>query len=137
VHITHGAAGHIPHGLPHPVHDLLDHIAILGEERLTFGRDVIDLLAVGLLDLNVALVFQQLQGRVHRAGRGAVAAGSLFLQRLHHLVPVHRFFLEQAQDDELHLARLEHGATVTSLAPATAKAERKIGAEGAEAPVIS
>jgi hypothetical protein len=111
LYLADAAAGEFPHRLAYPAEDLVQQIAVLLEIALTFGRDLIDLLAAGIHRADVALVLQKLKRGVHGAGGRGVAAGHLLLQRLDDLVPVAGLLLQQAEDHELDLARLEHLGT--------------------------
>jgi hypothetical protein len=80
---------------------------------------VVDALALFLDGPDVALVLEQLEGRIDRAGGGRVASDEPLLELLDDLVSVARLVAEQAQNDELDLARLEH---LLPAAPAAAQA---------------
>src|SRR5690242_15482126 len=74
-----------------------------GQECAAFVGDGVDLLAFARTDRHKATVFQQLQGRVDRAGtRGVSAPGSL-LKHLDHFVAVHRALLQQLQQGILQI----------------------------------
>src|SRR5206468_3116974 len=125
VHVAARATGELAHGFADAVEDLVEHTAVLLEVFRALRRHMVDLLAVGLDHAHVALVLEQLQRGVHGARRRAVQSAELLLERADHFVAVSRLLVEQAQDDELHLARLEHlaatpAAASRSTAPATA-----------------
>ena len=60
--------------------------------------------AFGLLAPDDALVLEQLQRRVHRAGAGSPGAPALLLEPLHDLIAVHRLVGEHQQDRRAHVA---------------------------------
>src|ERR1043166_3415962 len=72
VQVAHGAAGEVAHGVAHPVEDVFHRVAILLEELLALGGDVVHLLAALLDHPDVALVFEQLQRGIDRARRRRV-----------------------------------------------------------------
>src|SRR5262245_45528768 len=91
---------------------------MLLEERLPGGRDVVDLLSLALLDAHVAHVLEELERGIDGARRRRVPAAHPLLERLHDLVAVPGLLLQQAQDDVLHLARLEHLMAAPAMAAA-------------------
>src|SRR5665213_2608244 len=147
MHVAARATREFAHCFPHAVEDLVEHAAVLLEVRRAFGRHMVDLLAVRLDHLHVALVLEELQRWVDGARRWRVQSAELLLERANHFVAVTRLLVEQAQDDELHLARLEHLASPASAAPGPSSAASTPcarpaagSAEGkawAEAPIVS
>jgi hypothetical protein len=135
------ASGEVAHRLPHPVENLIQQVPMLLQIALTFRGDVVDLLALGILRPHVALVFQQLERGIDGAGRGGVAARHLLLQGLDDLVAVAGLLLEQPEDDEFDLTRLEHlgpapGASASGVEhPSPHLAPKR--ESGPEAPVVS
>src|SRR5207244_12654343 len=128
-----GAAGELAHGLAHAIHDLIEEIPVLLEVLLAFGSDLVDLLAAGIDRAHVALILEELEGRVDGAGRWRIAPRHLLFERLHDLVSMPRLFLEEPEDHELDFAGLEHlpaaaSAARTPLPPSSAP-EGKPGAE--------
>src|SRR4029077_18793183 len=88
--------------------------------RLSRGCDVVDLLPLALLDAHVPHVLEELERRIHGSGRRRVPPAHPLLERLHDLVAVSGLLLQQAQDDVLHLARLEHLMAPPAVTPAAA-----------------
>src|SRR4030095_1085985 len=99
------------------------------QQSLTFRSDAVDLAAVFVCASDVSLVFEQLQGRVERAGGRGVAHPEFLLQRLDDLIAVSWLFTDQPEDDELHLPGLEHllAPPTPSVVPTTAPPTSPIG----------
>src|SRR5262249_13007116 len=77
-----------------------------------------------------ALVVEQLQRRVHRAGAGLPDSVAALCDLLNHLVAVHRPLGEQGQDGRPHVTALAAiVAAATPSAPSSARAEAEPGAE--------
>src|SRR5215813_11712506 len=85
-----------------------------------FGERV-GLAAAALLTLDQALVFEQLQRRVDRAGARPPNATSALVEFLDHLVPVHRTLREEREDRRAHVAATT-AATVPTMDSWSAKA---------------
>src|SRR5262245_14217756 len=120
VQLAHVAGREAAHHLAHALEDVVRDVAMLVEEGLPLGRDVVDLLALGLHGADVALVLQKLQRRVDGTGRRRVPAAEPLLQRLHDRVAVAGLLLEEAQDDVLHLPRLEDLMAAAAVPPTPA-----------------
>src|SRR5262245_49457133 len=73
--------------------------------------DLVDLLAALLgRGHRVAQVFEHRERRVNRTRAGGVAPAGALLELLDDVVAMTGLFIEQAQDDELEVALLEHPA---------------------------
>ena len=108
VQLTEPTTGQAAERVPHAVEDVVDHVAVFLEERLAGRRDVVDFLPLALLGTHVPHVLQELERRIDGAGGGRVPAPHPLLEGLHDLVAVAGLLLQQAEDDVLHLASLEH-----------------------------
>ena len=70
------ASREVAHRLTDSFDDLIEEIAVLLEIFLALGRDVIDLLPLGIHRADVSLVLEELERRVYGAGGGGVDSRS-------------------------------------------------------------
>src|SRR5260370_18197748 len=84
--------------------------ATLGGLGLPGVREVEDPLALDVLAANQALVLEELQGRVDRAGAGPPHAAAASRHLLVHLVAMHRALVEQAPEGCPHVASARAGS---------------------------
>ena len=80
---------------------------MLLQERAPGIGDLEDLFALHIPGNDQALVFQPLESRIDRAGGGGIATMHPFFKLFHHFVAMAGLFLNQFQNDVLHVPGLK------------------------------